>query len=98
MEAATGPQSEQELREQAIASLKKKRDFRTHLVMYVIVNAFLIGVWAITGAGFFWPVFVLGGWGIGLVGTAWDVYGRKPITEDEVARETERLRSERPVP
>ena len=92
MEAATGPQSEQELREQAIASLKKKRDFRTHLVMYVIVNAFLIGVWAITGAGFFWPVFVLGGWGIGLVGNAWDVYGRKPISEAEIASEAERLR------
>ena len=92
MEAGTGPQSEQELREQAIASLKKKRDFRTHLVMYVIVNAFLIGVWAITGAGFFWPVFVLGGWGIGLVGNAWDVYGRKPISEAEIASEAERLR------
>ena len=92
MEAGTEPQSEQELREQAIASLKKKRDFRTHLVMYVIVNAFLIGVWAITGAGFFWPVFVLGGWGIGLVGNAWDVYGRKPIGEAEIASEAERLR------
>jgi hypothetical protein len=25
---------------------------------------------------------------------AWDVYGRKPITEDEIRREAERLRSE----
>jgi hypothetical protein len=28
---------------------------------------------------------------------AWDVYGRRPITEDEVVRETERLRTERLV-
>jgi hypothetical protein len=65
---------------------------RTHLVMYVVVNAFLIGIWAVTGAGFFWPVFVLGGWGIGLIGNAWDVYGRKPISEAEIAGEAERLR------
>jgi hypothetical protein len=92
VESAGEAQTESELREQAIASLRKKRDFRTHLVMYVLVNAFLIGIWAITGAGFFWPAFVLAGWGIGLVANAWDVYGRKPISEAEIARETERLR------
>jgi hypothetical protein len=52
----------------------------------------------VTGAGFFWPIFPILGWGIGVGANAWDVYGRKPITEDEVQRETERLRSERPVP
>ena len=31
-----------------------------------MVNAFLIGVWALTGHGYFWPAWVLGGWGIGL--------------------------------
>jgi hypothetical protein len=92
MELGDPAQTEAELREQAVQSLKKKRDFRTHVVMYVIVNAFLIGIWAISGAGYFWPAFVLGGWGIGLVGNAWDVYGRKPISESEIAREAERLR------
>ena len=86
------PQTDDELRDQAIQSLKKKRDFRTHLVMYVVVNAFLIGIWAVTDGGFFWPIFVLGGWGIGLIGNAWDVYGRKPISDAEIAREAERLR------
>jgi hypothetical protein len=92
------PDSEQELRKLAVSRLKKKRDFRTHIVIYVIVNAMLVGIWAVTGAGFFWPVFPILGWGIGIGVNAWDVYGRKPITEDEVRRETERLRSERPVP
>ena len=86
-------QSEDKLREQAIANLKKKRDFRTHVLMYVVVNAFLIGIWAVSGADFFWPVFVLGGWGIGLVANAWDVYGRKPISEAEIERDSERLRN-----
>jgi hypothetical protein len=92
------PDSEQELRKLAVSRLKKKRDFSTHVVIYVIVNAMLVGIWAVTGTGFFWPIFPLLGWGIGVGANAWDVYGRKPITEDEVQRETERLRSERPVP
>jgi 2TM domain len=92
------PDSEQELRKLAVSRLKKRRDFRTHVVIYVIVNAMLVGIWAVTGAGFFWPIFPILGWGIGVGANAWDVYGRKPITEDEVQRETERLRSERPVP
>jgi hypothetical protein len=79
-------------REQAIRQLKKKRDFRTHLLIYLLVNALLIVIWAISDAGFFWPVFVIGGWGIGLAANAWDVYGQKPITEDEIRREQERLR------
>jgi 2TM domain len=92
------PDSEQELRKLAVSRLRKKRDFRTHIAIYVIVNAMLVGIWAVTGAGFFWPIFPILGWGIGVGANAWDVYGRKPITEDEVQRETERLRSERPVP
>jgi len=92
------PDSEQELRKLAVSRLKKKRDFRTHVVIYIIVNAMLVGIWAVTGAGFFWPIFPILGWGIGVGANAWDVYGRKPITEEEVRRETERLRSERPVP
>jgi hypothetical protein len=90
MEAA--PNTEQELREQAISRLKKKRDFRAHVFIYVAVNAALVVIWAITGAGFFWPIFPILGWGIGVAANAWDVYGRKPLTEDEIRRETERLR------
>ena len=88
----TGAGSEQDLRERALDRLKKKRDFRTHIVIYVAVNAFLVAIWAVTGAGFFWPVFPILGWGIGVVANAWDVYCRKPITEDEIRREADRLR------
>jgi 2TM domain len=96
MEAAPG--NEEELRKLAIVRLKKKRDFGTHVVLYVVVNAMLVAIWAFTGSGFFWPIFAILGWGIGIAANAWDVYGRRPITEEQVLRETERLRSERPVP
>jgi hypothetical protein len=86
--------SEPELREQAIARLKKRRDFRTHLFMYVAVNAMLVVIWAVTSdGGFFWPIFPIIGWGIGLAGNAWDVYGRREITEEQIQREQDRLRS-----
>jgi hypothetical protein len=89
----SGARNEADLREQAIARLKKKRDFRTHLLMYFAVNAMLVVIWAITSdGGLFWPIFPILGWGIGVVANAWDVYGRRPITEDEIRREQDRLR------
>ena len=84
--------TESELREAAIRSLRKKRDFRTHLLAYFLVNGLLIVIWAVTGAGFFWPLFPLAGWGIAVAFNAWDVYGRRPITEEDIQREQARLR------
>jgi hypothetical protein len=79
-------------REQAVERLKKRRDFHNHLVVYVVVNAALWGIWAITGAGYPWPAWVTGGWAIGLLLNAWEVYYRTPITDAEVQREIERMR------
>jgi 2TM domain len=87
-----GGDPEQQLREQAVQRLKKKRDFQTHILIYVAVNAFLVAIWAVTSGGYFWPIFPILGWGIAVVANAWDVYGRKPISEDEIRRETDRLR------
>jgi uncharacterized ion transporter superfamily protein YfcC len=84
--------TEEEIREQAIERLKKRRDFKAHLLMYVTVNAFLVVIWAVSDAGFFWPIFPILGWGIGVVANAWDVYGRKPISDEEIRREVDRLR------
>jgi fatty acid desaturase len=86
------PSGNQDLRERAIARLKQKRDFGAHLFVYVVVNAFLIAIWAFTGAGFFWPAFPLLLWGIGLVLNAWDVYWRKPVSEDRIRQEMDRMR------
>jgi len=86
------PRTDEELREQAILQLKKKRDFRSHIFIYVLVNAMLVVIWAVTGADFFWPIFPILGWGIGVAANAWDVYARKPISEDEIQRESARLR------
>jgi class 3 adenylate cyclase len=37
-----------------------------HLTIYVLVNVLLIGIWAVTGAGYFWPIWPIMGWGVGV--------------------------------
>lgn len=79
-----------ELRSQSIERLKKRSEFWTHLAGYVLVNALIVIVWYATGAGFFWPVFPLAGWGIGLFFHGMDVF-RRPLSEERIRREMERL-------
>ncbi len=77
-------------REAAVQRVKGKRDFRTHALVYVVVNALLVVIWAFSGGGYFWPIWPMAGWGIGLVLHAWMVYFQRPITEDDVQREMDR--------
>ena len=92
MEADTPPPTDDALREAAVTRLRKKRDFATHVLIYLLVNSFLVVIWAVTSGDFFWPIFPIAGWGIGLAANAWDVYGRKPISEGEIRQEMDRLR------
>jgi eukaryotic-like serine/threonine-protein kinase len=43
-----------------------RQSFKIHLTCYLLVNVFLIGIWAAAGGGYFWPVWSLLGWGIGV--------------------------------
>jgi 2TM domain-containing protein len=80
-----------ELREQALERLKKRQDFRAHLLVYVLFNLGVWGLWLLTGTGFPWPAFITFFWGIGLIMNAWEVFWRRPITEADVQREVEHL-------
>ena len=87
LEALTDP-----VRDRAIKQLKKRRDFATHLLVYVLVNSFIVVIWAITNSGgFFWSVFPIVGWGIGLVMNAWDVWHPAEFDEDRIHREMSRI-------
>ena len=84
---------EEALRDKAIRRLKKKRDFHTHVLVYVLVNAFLVAIWMVSGQGYFWPIFPIVGWGIGLVMNGWDVYLNDDFDEEQIRREVERLQA-----
>lgn len=86
--------ADEQLRKAAVARLAKKREFGGHLLAYVAFNGFLVTIWAMTGANFFWPIFPIVLWGIGLVFHAWDVYGREP-SEDRIQAEMERIQRRR---
>jgi uncharacterized membrane protein YwaF len=79
-----------ELRDRAVASLRKKHDFWSHLVVFVVVNAMLIVIWAMSGSGFFWPVFPIVFWGIGVFFHGWDAYAGPP-SEARIRNEMDRL-------
>lgn len=82
-----------ELRERAVKQLSKRRDFRVHALVYVAVNAFLVVIWAVTIGpdGFFWPIFAIGGWAIGLVAHWYDAYRGGEFGEEAIQHEMDRL-------
>jgi len=90
----TDERTEEELlRQRAVRQVRKRRDFYGHLLVFVLVNAVVITIWATVGdGGFFWPMFLILGWGIGLVMNAWDVFYRSYEDEGQIQQEIDRIR------
>jgi 2TM domain len=74
----------------AIKHIRAKRAFGLHATVYVTVNLLLIAVWALTGRGYFWPIWPVLGWGVGLGVHYWTVFFRRPISADEIRRELQK--------
>ncbi len=73
----------------AVKRIRAKRAFGLHATVYVAVNLLLVAVWALTGRGYFWPIWPILGWGVGLLVHYWTVFLLRPISEDEIRREME---------
>ena len=89
---AIGLSPDEQLRRRAVKRLRERAGFWTHLLVYLTFNTFIVVIWAVASGGFFWPVFPIVLWGIGLVANAWDVFGPNLVSEDRIQREVERLR------
>src|SRR3954447_6683312 len=90
------PVEDEVLRQRALQRLKKRHDFYGHLLVFALVNTFIVVIWALTdGHGFFWPIFPIVGWGIGVIMNAWDVFGPDGYDEHKIQREMEHLRQPR---
>jgi Domain of unknown function (DUF1707)/2TM domain len=46
---------------------RRERWDSDHVRAYIGVSIMLIAIWALTGAGYFWPIWPMLGWGIGVV-------------------------------
>lgn len=78
--------------QEARERLLRQRKFKGDVLAYVVINVFLVGIWAVAGFGYFWPGWVLAGWGVLLVLDAWDAYLRREVTESDIQRELNKAR------
>lgn len=67
--------------------MEAKRKSRIAVASYLVVNLFLVLVWASSGGGAFWPGWVMAGWALLLL---FKVYLRKPIRELAIDEELRR--------
>ncbi|MDP3852910.1 2TM domain-containing protein [Phenylobacterium sp.] len=83
---------DQRLRRIAERRADAKLGFRTHLLVYVIVNAGLVAINLMTNPdGYLWFPWAMLGWGLGLVAHGVSVYAyvgdhRERMIEEELAR------------
>jgi cytochrome b561 len=72
---------------QAIAvacQMQRWRDFSAHVAAYLLMNALFTAGWALGGRGYFWPLWTLLGWGVGLSFQHFYAVLRRPIGSGEV--------------
>ena len=60
--------SEEQIYEEASKRVKEKKRFYGGLVTYLIVNAVLVVIWALSGRGYMWFLWPLGIWGVFVLG------------------------------
>ena len=86
--------SDEELRKKARKIAKEKSDFYIHFVIYIAVNLFLFAQWwATSGFGeFYWPIFVLFGWGIGIAAHGITAFRGEGYIEQQTEKEYQKLK------
>jgi two-component system LytT family sensor kinase len=65
----------QEEFEKAKKAVKKKKDFLQNLVYWALFSVFFIFLNMRTSPGFFWAIFPIAGWGLGVLIQGFEVYG-----------------------
>jgi hypothetical protein len=73
----------------AVAQVQRWQDFKAHVGAYLLINAVLIVIWAVTGGGVFWPGVSLAAWGLGLSSQHF-LNSFSPISVDAVQHELRR--------
>ena len=71
---------------QTATQLQRWRDFQAHVAAYLVINIVFVVIWALTGQGFFWPVYPLVGWAAGLSFQHFSAVLRGQITDEDVRR------------
>ena len=84
------------LREYARKRIKNQQEFKQFLFVWAFVSVLLTVIWFwASPESFFWPMFAIGGMGIGAYFQWMEAYGpglKKVITEADIDAELERLK------
>jgi uncharacterized membrane protein len=85
--------SDDALRSAAVKRIKAKRDFWRTLGIFVIVALILTAIWALSGGGYFWPIWAMFGMGIAALFMAWGAYGpaERPPSEQQIQDEMRKM-------
>jgi hypothetical protein len=83
----------EDLRAAAEKRLSDQANFKRLAGVFVIVWAILIAVWALSGRGYFWPIWAIFGMGIALAFMGWGAYGPRPSgpTQDQIDAEMRKM-------
>ena len=90
--------ADDDLHRLAVRRADMRLAFRSHLMAYVIVNAGLVAIYFLTGdlGDYFWPMWPMLGWGIGVGAHAASVYmDGEGMRDRMIAEEIEKLRKQR---
>lgn len=82
-----------EAREAAIKRIQAKRSFWRLLGVFVVVALILTGIWAMSGGGYFWPMWAIFGMGIAAAFSALSAFGpgKQPPSEQQIDDEMRRM-------
>ena len=71
---------------QTALQMQRWRDFGSQVLAYVIGSSVFIVIWAAQGRGFFWPIYPLLVWGLGVSVQHFTMVIRGQITDEDVRR------------
>lgn len=85
------PGSTDELRELATKRVHAKRGFYNYLGIWAAVSVMLTVIWALSGMGYFWPIWAIFGMGVAALFQFIGIFVRKPVTSSDIDREMDKL-------
>ena len=89
--------TEEQIYEEASKRVKEKKLFYSGLVTYLIVNAVLIVIWALSGRGYPWFLWPLGIWGAFVLGDFLRIsVFREKSDHEAIEREVEKMKRGQP--
>lgn len=81
------------VQDEALWKVAKKRSaFKLSVIIYLVINAFLVGLWYVTTGRtyYFWPIWPMIGWGLAIVFQFVDAYMANGLFSED--KEFERLK------